>query len=73
MPAVVCNKRTIESLIKAGAFDSLGHTRRGLVVTLAVAWCALLVTRAEGLGGGGEWQLKWRWQPTFARRRSGSP
>ncbi|QSB14624.1 DNA polymerase III subunit alpha [Natronosporangium hydrolyticum] len=28
---VVCNKRTIESLIKAGAFDSLGHTRRGLV------------------------------------------
>ena len=28
---VVCNKRTIESLIKAGAFDSLGHTRKGLV------------------------------------------
>ncbi|MBO2446313.1 DNA polymerase III subunit alpha [Actinomadura barringtoniae] len=27
---VVCNKRTIESLIKAGAFDSLGHTRKGL-------------------------------------------
>ena len=26
-PAVVCNKRTIESLIKAGAFDDLGHTR----------------------------------------------
>ena len=26
---VVCNKRTVESLIKAGAFDSLGHTRRG--------------------------------------------
>ncbi|SOC51850.1 DNA polymerase III subunit alpha [Ornithinimicrobium cerasi] len=30
-PAVVCNKRTIESLVKAGAFDSLGHTRQGLV------------------------------------------
>ncbi|NYI07118.1 DNA polymerase III subunit alpha [Allostreptomyces psammosilenae] len=29
--AVVCNKRTIESLIKAGAYDSLGHTRKGLV------------------------------------------
>src|SRR5205814_9047418 len=29
--AVACNKRTIESLIKAGAFDSLGHTRRGLL------------------------------------------
>ncbi|MEW2356077.1 DNA polymerase III subunit alpha [Spirillospora sp. NPDC029432] len=28
--AVVCNKRTIESLIKAGAYDSLGHTRKGL-------------------------------------------
>ena len=27
---VVCNKKVIESLIKAGAFDSLGHTRRGL-------------------------------------------
>ncbi|HEX6249153.1 MAG TPA: DNA polymerase III subunit alpha, partial [Nocardioidaceae bacterium] len=29
--AVVCNKRVIESLIKAGAFDSLGHRRRALV------------------------------------------
>ncbi len=29
VPALVCNKRTIESLIKAGAFDSLGQTRRG--------------------------------------------
>ena len=31
VPAVVCNKRVIESLIKAGAFDSMGHTRRGLM------------------------------------------
>jgi DNA polymerase-3 subunit alpha len=31
VPMVVCNKRTIESLVKAGAFDSLGHSRRGLV------------------------------------------
>ena len=31
VPAVVCNKRTIESLVKAGAFDSLGESRRGLV------------------------------------------
>ncbi|MEO7746037.1 MAG: DNA polymerase III subunit alpha [Actinomycetota bacterium] len=31
VPAVVCNKRTIESLVKAGAFDSLGHPRAGLV------------------------------------------
>ncbi|MEW2267844.1 DNA polymerase III subunit alpha [Streptomyces sp. NPDC047853] len=28
LPAL--NKRAVESLIKAGAFDSLGHTRRGL-------------------------------------------
>ncbi|MGH3770604.1 MAG: DNA polymerase III subunit alpha [Pseudonocardiaceae bacterium] len=28
---VCCNKRTIESLIKAGAFDSFGHTRLSLV------------------------------------------
>src|SRR6185436_15365566 len=26
------NKRTVESLIKAGAFDSLGHRRKGLVL-----------------------------------------
>ncbi|MER7074119.1 DNA polymerase III subunit alpha [Terrabacter sp. NPDC000476] len=31
VPAVVCNKRTIESLIKGGAFDSLGEARRGMV------------------------------------------
>jgi DNA polymerase-3 subunit alpha len=27
----VCNKRTVDSLIKAGAFDSLNHTRQSLV------------------------------------------
>lgn len=27
----VCNKRGISSLIQAGAFDSLGHTRKGLL------------------------------------------
>ncbi|MGV9268059.1 DNA polymerase III subunit alpha [Kitasatospora sp. NPDC003701] len=27
---VVCNKRTVDSLIKAGAFDSLGHSRLSL-------------------------------------------
>ena len=32
VPAVVCNKRTIESLIKAGAFDSFGHPRRALLL-----------------------------------------
>jgi len=28
---LVCNKRVVESLVKAGAFDSLGHKRRALV------------------------------------------
>ncbi len=31
-PTVVCNKRTIESLIKGGAFDDLQFTRQGLVM-----------------------------------------
>ncbi len=31
VPIQVCNKRVIESLIKAGAFDSLGHPRQGLL------------------------------------------
>jgi DNA polymerase-3 subunit alpha len=34
VPMPVCNKRVIESLIKAGAYDSLGYARRAL---LAVA------------------------------------
>ncbi len=28
----VLNKRTVESLVKAGAFDALGHTRKGLTL-----------------------------------------
>jgi DNA polymerase III subunit alpha len=32
VPVVVCNKRVIESLVKAGAFDSFGHPRKGLVL-----------------------------------------
>ena len=31
VPEPVLNKRTIESLIKGGAFDNLGHPRRGLL------------------------------------------
>jgi DNA polymerase-3 subunit alpha len=31
VPPIVCNKRVIESLVKAGAFDSLGHKRRALI------------------------------------------
>jgi DNA polymerase-3 subunit alpha len=32
VPVNVCNKRVIESLIKAGAFDSFGHPRKGLLL-----------------------------------------
>ncbi|MGH3424107.1 MAG: DNA polymerase III subunit alpha, partial [Nocardioidaceae bacterium] len=31
VPTIVCNKRVIESLAKAGGFDSLSHRRRALV------------------------------------------
>jgi len=57
---VVCNKKTVESLIKAGAFDSLGATRRGLVAVHGDAIDAFLDTkRNEAIGqfdlfGGGE-------------------
>jgi DNA polymerase III subunit alpha len=49
--AVVCNKRTIEALIKGGAFDSLGHPRRGLINVYEPAVDAVLDTkRAEAIG-----------------------
>jgi DNA polymerase-3 subunit alpha len=35
--AIACNKKTVESLVKAGAFDSLGHTRKGLQAVHAEA------------------------------------
>jgi len=49
--AVVCNKKTVESLIKAGAFDSLGHPRRGLLAVHADAIDAFLdQKRNEAVG-----------------------
>ncbi|MGB2838675.1 MAG: DNA polymerase III subunit alpha, partial [Actinomycetes bacterium] len=48
---VVCNKRVIESLVKAGAFDSLGHTRRGLITIHVEAVDLVLETKpAEAIG-----------------------
>ncbi len=47
----VCNRRVVESLVKAGAFDSLGHTRRGLVaVHEQVIDAAVDIKRAEAVG-----------------------
>ncbi|MCB2178066.1 MAG: DNA polymerase III subunit alpha [Actinomycetales bacterium] len=51
VPAVVCNKRTVESLIKAGAFDSLGHGRRALLLVHEQAVDAVIgVKRKEAEG-----------------------
>ena len=47
----VCNKKTIESLIKAGAFDSLGATRRGLMMVYLEAIDSVSeAKRAEAIG-----------------------
>ncbi len=49
--ATVCNKKVIESLIKAGAFDSLSHPRKGLLMVHTDAVDAVLsVKRAEAAG-----------------------
>ena len=51
VPLQVCNKRTIESLIKAGAFDDLGHTRRSLsLIHEAAVDAAVTVKRKEAAG-----------------------
>ncbi|GAA2609456.1 DNA polymerase III subunit alpha [Dactylosporangium fulvum] len=48
---VVCNRKTIESLIKAGAFDSFGHSRRGLLTVHADAIDAVLETKRNEAAG----------------------
>ncbi len=51
VPVVVCNKRVIESLIKAGAFDSFGHPRKGLVMVHEQAVDAVIdIKRNEAIG-----------------------
>ncbi|HTX85039.1 MAG TPA: DNA polymerase III subunit alpha [Streptosporangiaceae bacterium] len=51
VPVNVCNKRVIESLIKAGAFDSFGHPRRGLMLIHEQAVDAIIdVKRNEAIG-----------------------
>jgi DNA polymerase-3 subunit alpha len=49
--ANVCNKKTIESLIKAGAFDSLNHPRKGLMAIHLEAIDSVIESkRAEAIG-----------------------
>ncbi|HEY3908053.1 MAG TPA: DNA polymerase III subunit alpha, partial [Streptosporangiaceae bacterium] len=51
VPVNVCNKRVVESLVKAGAFDSLGHPRRGLVMIHEQAIDSVIdVKRNEAIG-----------------------
>ncbi|MGQ0774031.1 MAG: DNA polymerase III subunit alpha [Pseudonocardiales bacterium] len=48
---VCCNKRVVESLIKAGAFDSFGHTRLSLVQVHEEAVDAVVgLKRQEAMG-----------------------
>ncbi|GAB2970326.1 DNA polymerase III subunit alpha [Frigoribacterium salinisoli] len=51
VPLPVANKRTVESLVKAGAFDSLGSTRRALVeIHESAVEAAVSEKRAEANG-----------------------
>jgi DNA polymerase-3 subunit alpha len=51
VPVNVCNKRVIESLIKAGAFDSFGSPRKGLVLIHEQAIDTVIdVKRNEAIG-----------------------
>ncbi|VEI12590.1 DNA polymerase III subunit alpha [Trueperella bialowiezensis] len=51
IPLSACNKRSIECLIKAGAFDSLGETRRALVAIVDDAIDSVIpVKRNEAAG-----------------------
>jgi len=49
--ASVCSKRVIESLIKAGAFDSMEHSRKGLLsIHIEAVESAAESKRAEAIG-----------------------
>ncbi|HJU98162.1 MAG TPA: DNA polymerase III subunit alpha [Jiangellaceae bacterium] len=51
VPVVVCNKRVVESLVKAGAFDSLGYSRRSLAAICENTVDAVIsVKRNEAIG-----------------------
>ena len=47
VPEQVLNKRTVESLIKAGAFDNLGHPRKGLLAVFDPIIDATILRRRE--------------------------
>ncbi|WP_433479627.1 DNA polymerase III subunit alpha [Spirillospora sp. CA-142024] len=51
IPQSVCNKRVIESLAKAGAFDGLGHRRKGLVMVHEQAVDAIIDLKRNAARG----------------------
>ncbi|MCL2424597.1 MAG: DNA polymerase III subunit alpha, partial [Micrococcales bacterium] len=51
VPASVCNKRTMESLIKAGAFDSLHTSRRALLLVHEQAVDAVVAVKRKEAEG----------------------
>jgi DNA polymerase-3 subunit alpha len=58
VPLVVCNKRVIESLIKAGAFESMGHSRRALMSVYESAVDSVLeLKRNEERGQDSLWDM----------------
>ncbi|HEU4540006.1 MAG TPA: DNA polymerase III subunit alpha [Jiangellaceae bacterium] len=51
VPVTVCNKRVVESLVRAGAFDSMGYARRALAAVAEDAVDAVIVLkRNEAIG-----------------------
>ncbi|NEE03110.1 DNA polymerase III subunit alpha [Phytoactinopolyspora halotolerans] len=51
VPVPVCNKRVVESLVKAGAFDSMGYARRALAAIVDDTVDAVItVKRNEAIG-----------------------
>ncbi|MRH93055.1 DNA polymerase III subunit alpha [Nocardia sp. SYP-A9097] len=49
--AVACGKKVVESLVKAGAFDSLGHPRHGLHLIHGDAVDAVMTTKKAAARG----------------------
>jgi DNA polymerase-3 subunit alpha len=51
VPPIVCNKRVVESLIKAGAFDELDHRRKALLMVHEPAIDSVIdIKRKEAIG-----------------------
>ena len=50
-PLPICNKRVVESLIKAGAFDSMGHSRRALMEVFEAAIDSVITVKRNAENG----------------------